>query len=161
VLERGDAPGGAVRGAGALRAPGRERVSAVRRAAAVRGADRDRRLVGPGRRDRFVAAAGAADGGSGADDQGDAGRAEGRGAWEAGCEHELPAEAERVDGSGAAVRLHRAVAGLEGVLPAQGDRVGAAAVREEGSRRGEAVREEERGAAVGAEPARGAEEPLS
>jgi hypothetical protein len=52
----------------------------------------------------------------------------------------------------AALRVHRAVAVVEGVLPAQGDRLGPAAVCVDGSPGGGAVREGARGAAVGVEP---------
>ena len=71
---------------------------------------------------------------------------------------QLPCQAEHRPRS--ALRVHRAVHRFEGVLPAQGHRMGAAAVRPDGPRRGPEVRPFESKPAQRAQPARSLEASL-
>ena len=80
------------------------------------------------------------------------------------CEHvetpivdTRPAEAEGSHRQGAAVPADRALARIEGVLPAQGDRLGAAGIFEDRRTRGRSLRRSERREPVAAVPARSAE----
>ena len=77
---------------------------------------------------------------------------------EAAQRDHLPDQGQGGDRPRPALRLHRAGAGFEGILPAQGDRLGAAPICLDRSRRGAALRRGQRKTAERPQPARGAEE---